>query len=284
MTSSEPNYTHNDFAPIKRRRQRLFITSIAVTVANIFHFLAQLIIGGEIAGASVLQLPETIFTTLFVLSFTFGVGTIFAHFLSGKFDQDITTKSTASFLLSIPFALLAILAFRLPYSTVFLGFGSLLQFVFFYLTIETLKWINKPIIGVSNENFSDFDKIFPTNSIRVVSPEMTEPVELDVIVLKEHQMGSARWTGILMHCFLHAIVVEEHTNLMERLRGQIDLDRFSFRRCLQLVRQNNYLPVKRIVDWSLSLLLLIALFPLMLLVGFLICVESKGGAIFSQQK
>ena len=131
MTSSEPNYTHNDFAPIKRRRQRLFITSIAVTVANIFHFLAQLIIGGEIAGASVLQLPETIFTTLFVLSFTFGVGTIFAHFLSGKFDQDITTKSTASFLLSIPFALLAILAFRLPYSTVFLGFGSLLQFVFF---------------------------------------------------------------------------------------------------------------------------------------------------------
>ncbi len=284
MTRSEPKCTNGDAPTIKRRSHRLIITSFAVTVANFIHFFAQLLIGYEIAGTSILELPNTIFTTLFVLSFTFGVATIFAHLLSGKYDQDIEAKSAASFLISIPFALLVILVFRLPYSSVFLGFGFSFQLIFYYLTIISLKWINKPIIGVPNENISDFAEIFPTQLIKVVSPEMTEPVELDIVVLSEHQLGSAKWSGILMHCFLHAIVVEEHTNLIEKLRGRIDLNRFSFRRSLHLVRQNNYLALKRVIDLSLSFLLLILLFPLMLFVGFLICTETKGGAIFSQQR
>ena len=69
--------------------------------------------------------------------------------------------------------------------------------------------------------------------------------------------------------------------LVERLSGRIDLDNFSFRNSMQLVRKNRYLPLKRIIDWVVSLMLLLILTPFMVLIFVIIALESKNGPIFS---
>ena len=113
---------------------------------------------------------------------------------------------------------------------------------------------------------------------------MSDFGELDLIVLRELEIASPEWSRFLMNCFTRSITVEEQANFMERLSGKVDLDHLSFRRSQQMLRKNGYLPIKRLVDMLLSAWLLIFLMPFMTLVAILICLESPGTALFSQER
>ena len=131
---------------------------------------------------------------------------------------------------------------------------------------------------------SDFEGFIDPAFIRNISPDMRDQVKVDLIVLKERELASPEWADFLMQCFLRSITVEEHSNLMEKLSGRVDLAHFSFRNSLQLVRENNYLPFKRLIDILLSACLLLILSPLMVICAALIRIESVGNPIFSQRR
>ena len=168
-----------------------------------------------------------------------------------------------------------------PYSGVFLFWGIILQIILWYLS-HGYERVNKPIVGLPLilPKFQDFISL---EFVQIISPNMHDPVELDLIVLKEKELSSPEWSEFLMQCFLNSIVVEEHSNLIEKLSRQVDLGQFSFRKSLQLVRENKYLPIKRAIDISVSMVLLIAFLPVFVLISMLLRLESRGANILATE-
>ena len=60
-------------------------------------------------------------------------------FLAGNVSQNIHSKSAASFLITVPLALLVVLAFRIPYSTIFLFARFLLQYLLWHIIVVVLN-------------------------------------------------------------------------------------------------------------------------------------------------
>ena len=277
-------YEIQDF-PVKTLRFRRFFRNLAIgVVAAFLHFLLQFWLGSWIAGEPVTNIPATTKATLALLVIVFLGLQISLFLLINKFGQNLRERSFVSFLFLMPLALVTILLLRVPYSSVFLFWGGILLVLFWYITSLALQRFNRPVIGLPTNAISDFDGFIDPRFIRNISPEMRDQVKVDLIVLKERDLASPEWAGFLMQCFLRSITVEEHGNLMEKLSGRVDLAHFSFRNSLQLVRENNYLPIKRLIDIFVSACLLLALFPLLVIFAAIIRLESAGHPIFSQKR
>ena len=274
----------DDFA-LTPRRLISFSRNVAIMVAAaLLHFVLQLWLGSHIAGEPISNIPGTTKASLVLLVLIFLGVQISSFFLINNFDQNLRERSIFVFLLILSAALAAILIFRVPYSSVFLFWGILLLFILWNITLSVLQRFNRPIIGLPKNTIPDFKDYIDPEFIRIISPDMPKRVKIDLIVLKEQELASPEWAGFLMKCFMRSITVEEHNNLMEKLSGRIELTNFSFRNSLQLVRENKYLLIKRVIDVVLSAWLLLILSPLMLFFGFLVSIESAGSPIFSQRR
>ena len=270
---------------MKTPRFRRFFRNLAIgVVAAILHFVLQFWLGSWIAGEPVTNIPETTKASLTLLVVVFLGLQISLILMINKFGQNLRERSFVSFLFLMPVALVTILLLRVPYSSVFLFWGGILLILFWYITSLVLQRFNRPIIGLATTAMSDFEGFIDPAFIRNISPDMRDQVKVDLIVLKERELASPEWADFLMQCFLRSITVEEHSNLMEKLSGRVDLAHFSFRNSLQLVRENNYLPFKRLIDILLSACLLLILSPLMVICAALIRIESVGNPIFSQRR
>lgn len=246
--------------------------------------MLQLWLGSHISGVSISNIPETTKASLVLLVMIFLGVNLSSLFLINNFDQNLRERSFFVFLLISSAALAAILIFRLPYSSVFLFWGNLLLFISWNITLWVLQRFNRPLIGLPKNAIPDFKDYIDPKSIRIISPDMSTRVKIDLIVLKEQELASPEWADFLMQCFMRSITVEEHGNLMEKLTGKIDINHFSFRNSLQLVRENNYLPIKRLIDIIVSACLLLTLLPLLVICAAIIRLESTGHPIFSQKR
>ena len=257
------NKTHltEDFPLMPRRFRRFFRNVAIVTVATILHFALQLSLGSLISGEPITNIPATTKASLALLTMVFLGLQISLLMLVRKFGQNLRERSLVAFLFLMPTALVAILVLRVPYSSVFLFWGGILLILSWYISSLALQRFNRPIIGLPATAMSDFEGLIDPAFIRNIAPDMQDQVKVDLIVLKERDLASTEWAGFLMQCFLRSIPVEEHGNLIEKLSGRVDLAHFSFRNSLQLVRENNYLPIKRLIDVSVSVCLLLALLP-----------------------
>ncbi len=277
--------TKNPEFPIRKRKSRkLFLGLALFTSVTMVHFLLLLQLGSLIAGTSMPDVPQTTKASLVVLMVTFLSMKLSIPFLLGSVTQDIHAKSTAFFLITVPIVLIIVLAFRIPYSTIFLFWGFLLQYLVWQLIVFAIERKTKPIVGLTSDSASDLKDLIRAERVHIISPDIEERLEVDYVVLKEREITSSEWSDFLTHCSTHSIMVEEYANLMERLSGRIDLDNFSFRNSLQLIRKNRYLTFKRIIDWVVSLVLLLTVTPFMALIFVVISLESKGSPIFSQQR
>lgn len=271
--------------PLKSRRIGKSLQSLAIILlASVLHFLLQLQLGSFIAGQPITNLPETTQVSLGILVFIFlsVLSSLFVQ--SRRLAQNLLERSLVWFLIATLLSILAVLTFRMPYSSVFLFLGTTLQVPLWILTALTFEKLNKPIIGVTKQSLPNFKNLISQDFVRTISPATDKFAELDLIVLKESELASKEWADFLMKCFAHSIAVEEYINFMERLNGKVDLDHLSFRESQQLLRKNGYMPIKRLIDITFSVLLLIFLMPFMTLVAILIRLESPGRVIFLQER
>ena len=267
-----------------RRLSKFPINIVILLVMAAVHLLLQLQLGSITSGKPITNLPQTTEFSLIILLFLFFGLEITLFLFAGKFGPKLREQTSVFLFILMPTALTGVLVFRVPYSSIFLFWGIILQITLWYLSAWILERVNKPIVGLTAESCPDFKDFISSEFVQIISPNMRDPVELDLIVLKEKELSSPEWSEFLMQCFLNSIVVEEHSNLIEKLSRQVDLGQFSFRNSLHLVRENKYLPIKRLIDTLVSMVLLIALIPFFALIAMLLRLESKGNPIFSQQR
>lgn len=276
--------TETDFPVKPRQVTKLPLNSIILLLMAAIHLLLQLKIASITSGKPVNDLPQTTEFTLVVLLLLFSGLEISLFLFIGKFGPKLREQTSVFLFMLVPAALSAVLVFRIPYSSLLLICGITLQVFLWYLSAWTLEKLNKPIIGVSALSSEDFEGLISSEFIHVISPEISDPIELDLIVLRESELSSPQWSQFLMRCFLNSVIVEEQSNFIEKLSGQINLNQFSFRNSLQLVRENKYLPIKRLIDILASAASLLLLMPLFALIALIIRLDSQGNPIFSQQR
>jgi lipopolysaccharide/colanic/teichoic acid biosynthesis glycosyltransferase len=276
--------TDTNFPVNPRQVAKLPINSIILLVMAAMHLLLQLKIASITSGKPVTDLPQTAESTLIVLLLLFSGLEISLFLFVGKFGPKLREQTSVFLFMLVPAALSAVLVFRVPYSSILLIWGMTLQIFLWYLTAWTLEKLNKPIIGVTALSREDFEDLISSEFIHVISPEISDPIELDLIVLKESELSSPEWSEFLMLCFLNSVIVEEQSNFIEKLNGQVNLNQFSFRNSLHLVRENKYLPIKRLIDISASAVSLVLLMPVLAFISLIIRLDSRGNPIFSQQR
>ena len=142
--------------------------------ASILHFFLQLLLGSLIAGVSPEHLPSTIVATLMLLVLVFfGVqGSLFL--LADKFGQSFHDKSVVCYLFLMPATITLTLVLRLPYSSVFLFWGSILLILIWYITSIFLERQNIPIIGLTKDAISEFQGLIDLNLAKTISPDMRD--------------------------------------------------------------------------------------------------------------
>ena len=73
-------------------------------------------------------------------------------------------------------------------------------------------------------------------------------------------------------------------NICLSLTGRVELEHLSENTFGTLSPQSSYMTIKHVIDWSLALIFFLVTLPLLLLFGLIIQLESRGPAIFRQQR
>ena len=275
---------NQEFTLKTNRYKRIALNLSISLIATAVHAFLQTMLGSFVAGLPVTDLPQTTLTTLVLLNFVFFTTSIGLVVQSNGIADHLREKFLVSLLSAFLFSVVLVLVLRMPYSSVFMFWGLILQIMLCVPTLLLFEKLNKPVIGIPEASLADFADLIAPDLVRPIMPTMDRITDLDLIILKESELASDEWSDFLINCIKSSIDVEEHTNLKERLSGRVDLSQLSFRKSQQSIGTNAYLPLKRLIDIILSACVLILLLPFMSLVALFIVVESSGGPVYQQQR
>ena len=186
---------------MKPRRQRKFLTNIMIlAVMATVHLLLQLQLGSITSGKPITKLPQTTEFSLSILLFLFFGLEITLFLFAGKFGPKLREQTSVFLFILMPTALAGVLVFRVPYSSVFLFWGIILQIILWYLSAWILNG-STSYCGAYRRILPRFQRFYFIGICSDISPNMHDPVELDLIVLKEKELSSPEWSEFLMQCF-----------------------------------------------------------------------------------
>jgi lipopolysaccharide/colanic/teichoic acid biosynthesis glycosyltransferase len=124
----------------------------------------------------------------------------------------------------------------------------------------------------------------PGATWRIADPSDPPPVGCDGVVIDLRADLSQNWRGFLANCALAGVPVYHFKHVREALTGRLEIERVSENPLGAHNAGAGYRRVKRAVDFVVALVALIALGPLLLIVGALVRLDSKGPALFRQQR
>ncbi len=118
----------------------------------------------------------------------------------------------------------------------------------------------------------------------IVSRNGRDRARIDGVVADLHAHLDAGWTRFLADCAMRQIPVYHAASLYEAATGRVSLDHFSEIHVSGHVPPPLFGPLKRLMDIGLCLLLLPILLPLMAIIALAIRIDSKGPALFWQER
>lgn len=182
--------------------------------------------------------------------------------------------------------LLTIFVFaRIPYSRTILFFSYVLSALWF-LTISLLTARRRSLrIGyLPIGDLQAFRRQLPNITwLKLETPE--DPIDgLDAVTADLRIDIPSAWDRRLADFALMQLPVYHTKNLVESLTGTVQLEHLSENSFGSLAPRQDYALIKSIVDRVGALFLIIVLLPALLIVALLICMTSKGPALFRQRR
>ena len=163
----------NQEFPLKTRRSKRIVVNVSITlIATAVHAFLQTMLGSFVAGLPVTALPQTTLTTLVVLIFVFLTTSIGLVMQSTGIAYHLREKSLVSLLSAFLVSVVLVLTFRMPYSSVFLFWGFILQIMLCIPTLLLFEKFNKPVIGIPETSMADFADLIAPDFIRPIMPNM----------------------------------------------------------------------------------------------------------------
>jgi lipopolysaccharide/colanic/teichoic acid biosynthesis glycosyltransferase len=127
------------------------------------------------------------------------------------------------------------------------------------------------------------------NQIPIESPaELSKTIDQGTfagsIVGELHFDHAPEWERLVANAALHGIPVYHYRQILELETGQVRIDRLSENVLGSLIPNLPYMALKRVVDVLAVIVLIPALVPLMLIIALVIKLNSKGPALFIQDR
>lgn len=182
-------------------------------------------------------------------------------------------------------AMAIVLLLRLPYSNTLLVVSFPLSIIWFtagHFVVRNRRQLNLAVVP-----FGHAMRLEGHKSVRFLPLQVPQlPDEhVDGIVADLLDSGiTAEWQRFLAHCTLNHIPVYHIKQIRESLTGRVRIDHLSENEFGTLLPDPLYMAIKRLGDILAVIMLIPIAVPVTLVAGFIVCRESEGGAIFTQDR
>lgn len=188
-----------------------------------------------------------------------------------------------AYLAAFGIVLLAIVLYRIEYSRALLIFSfeaCVAWFFTVYLTVQRRTILRLGVIeGGRTDLFSALDGVNATTLVLTTWPD-----EVDAVTADFHHDQGDEWEARIADFTLAGIPVYHSKDLLESLTGRTELEHLSENTFGALGPVQSWLAIKWISDWLLSLVLVPALAPVMVLAAIAIKLDSPGPIFFRQDR
>ena len=175
----------------------------------------------------------------------------------------------------------SVMAFRLDYSIVFLGFSWPAGLVVLLILGRMLSGHDRLIIGI----LPNVDQSIVEGHEVVIIKDQTIPAEkLDLVLATRADMTNSIYAGMLSALAGQRIPVLPQQSYREQVTGRVDHHEVDAAELMQLRPYRRYMMIKRLSDIIMASVGIILLSPLMVVVAVMIKLESSGPAIFIQRR
>jgi lipopolysaccharide/colanic/teichoic acid biosynthesis glycosyltransferase len=181
--------------------------------------------------------------------------------------------------------LIVMLMARLPYDRVAMVLGYIVHLVWSYgLYITVQRRLRQRIAVVPIGQIGPLQAISSVDWYEMRRPDLDEVVACDAIVADFAADLPPEWEAFLANAAIEGRVVFQVKQLSESLTGRVDVEHLSENSFGSLVPMRIYTHIKSIGDWLFAVSILPVVLPVMVVVALLIRIDSRGPALFLQQR
>lgn len=178
------------------------------------------------------------------------------------------------------------LLFRLNYSLYFLGLSLTISLVYgFFGYFFGRRWVTPKIALIPFGHAADLASIPSASWYILRSPQLDDERRYNMIVADLHSSElTAEWQKFLAQCVLSGMPVYNARQIEESLTGRVKIRHMYENQLGSLLPSPIYSLIKRLTDIFAVLILMPIVLPIMLITAIAIVLESKGGALFVQNR
>ena len=185
---------------------------------------------------------------------------------------------------SYGFTMLIFFMMRIDYSRFLVLTSFVLTVAFFYVIFLAARRWGRPnlsiVPGVETEALQHLGLV----NCSTLSSANADPGDATPVVVDLRQQLDRVWEDFVTDCALSGRPIYDSRQLLESLTGRVVVERLSETRLGSLLPDVVYAGVKGVLDRILALAVLVFTAPFLLLIGAAIRIESKGPALFRQER
>jgi lipopolysaccharide/colanic/teichoic acid biosynthesis glycosyltransferase len=222
------------------------------------------------------------------------IGTVLAVLLGLLFYRKMTSlPGTAALMNTVPafttsyLAIAALFfAFRLDFSRQQFIISYVAVIAFFFLLGFVAVRLRRPAYGYIPGGKTDhLTELSYADWIRLASPEdARRHADLPIVADLSAPSINDDWERFIAEAAISGRRVFNAKQLRESLEGQVEIEHLSENSFGHLAPDSIYAPLKFYIDFASAFIVLVLLSPILLVVALAIRLESKGPAIFQQQR
>ena len=223
---------------------------------------------------------NTIIGSLFAISFGF----LFSRRLIDYPGTEGIAYSIPVFAVTFGAVLIVFLFLRLEYSRYLFAISYLLSVIWFTAVSVAMVRLRTLKIGIVPGGESD--RLVAMRSIQW--HEIKQPdamlMKVDAIVADLRHGFPLEWERFIADAAVSGTPVYDVKHLCETLTGRLEIEHLSENTLGSLNPNDMYLKIKQVIDWLLALVVIAVLVPLFVIITIAIRIDSRGSAIFRQQR
>ncbi|WP_419696295.1 exopolysaccharide biosynthesis polyprenyl glycosylphosphotransferase [Mesorhizobium muleiense] len=175
--------------------------------------------------------------------------------------------------------------FRFEDYSRFQAIGSFLLSVSWYfgLSVATRRLGPYRLAIIPGGQVDRIESVAGVNWRRLASPD-DALVRTSGVVADLRADLSDDWERYIANCALSGVPVYHVKQISESLTGRVEIEHLSENTLGSLNPNHFYIKLKQVIDWVVALLLLLSLSPLLLITAMAIRLDSKGPAMFRQER